>query len=128
MHEIPLKKGYWQISQSGMGDFPHKPKERIKNQGAARPGMPLRAFLMSKKRLLKGAEKGENLSLSTRQPLAPILSTPLLHADIARSAVRPRLKPFAQQGNFFHQIHRQGGQLRVCVKLAFQIGHAPRAR
>ena len=128
MREIPLKKGYWQNPQSGMGDFPHKPKERIKNQGTAKPGMPLRAFPMSKKRLLKGAEKGGNLSLSTRQPLAPILGTPLLHADIARSAVRPRLKPFAQQGNFFHQIHRQGGQLRVCVKLVLQIGHAPRAR
>lgn len=128
MREIPHKKGYWQSPQSGMGAFPHNLKELIQSQSAARPCMLLRAFLMSKKRLLKGAEKSGNLSLSTRQPLAPILGTPLLHVDIARSAVRPRLKPFAQQGNFFHQIHRQGSQLRVCVKLALQIGHAPRAR
>lgn len=108
--------------------FSAQPERADSKPGRSKTVMLLRAFLMSKKRLLKGAEKGRNLSLSTRQPLAPILGTPLLHVDIARSAVRPRLKPFAQQGNFFHQIHRQGGQLRVCVKLALQIGHAPRAR
>ena len=123
-----IKKVIGKFHKAAWGNFPYNPKEQIQSQGAARPCMLLRAFLMSKKRLLKGAEKSGNLSLSTRQPLTPILGTPLLHVDIARSAVRPRLKPFAQQGNFFHQIHRQGGQLRVRVKLALQIGHAPRAR
>jgi len=37
MREIPLKKGYWQNPQSGIGDFPHNLKELIQSQGAARP-------------------------------------------------------------------------------------------